>query len=402
MAIEVYGGDPQVIATRDELARLASLLRRAASEISQAAFSTPNVAFDLIPNPLPNLQLLVMAPQLTKRIEDLAFRCDFASEQYFSTEAQVARLLNDLFQPLESFGRSIFADVPIGVQSTKAIAGAAAALAVIGLTGAPSSARSLLVGQAVRLMPAALGASDPQALLAAAPIPDASGHARLIQKNQVQAANSLQQYARNLNNGYYNPVSSIRIHSFQSPSGKLHVVYVPGTQSFQLGGKNPLNITSNLTAMAGRSAPSEQGVESALKFVGAGKGDKVLFIGHSQGALIAGNLASKNHEYEVAGLISFGGPIAHLKLNVPVVAIQNAGDVVPGLSGEVNPMTTNWVTIESDTSYPNLVSVHHMNAYVKTSDELSNIDNVGLRNVLAKLPIAHGLGTERVFEILRD
>lgn len=402
MAIEIYGGDPQVIATRDELSRLASLLRRAASELSQAAYSVPELAFDLIPNPLPNLQMLFLAPQLTQRIEDLAFRCEFACEQYFSTEAQVARLLNDLFQPLESFGRSIFADVPIGVQSTKAIAGAAAALAVIGLTGAPSSAKSLLVGEAVRLMPAALGASGPQALLAATPIPDASGHARLIQKSEVQAVDTLQQYARNLDNGYYNPVSSIRIHSYQTPTGMLHVVYVPGTQSFQLGGKNPLNITSNLTAMAGRSAPSEQGVESALELVGAARGDKVVFVGHSQGSLIAGNIATKQHDYEVAGLISFGGPIAHLDLKVPVVAIQNAGDVVPGLSGEVNPITTNWVTIQSDTSYPDLVSVHHMSAYVKTSDELLGVDNVGLRNVLARLPVAHGVGTERVFEIIRD
>ncbi len=402
MAIEIYGGDPQVIATRDELSRLASLLRRASAEISQAAYATPALAFDLLPNPLPNLQLLFLAPAITQKLEDLAMRCEFAAEQYFSNEAQISRLLQDLFKPLEAFGQNLLADTPIGIQSTKSIMGAAAALAVIGLTGAPSSAKSLMVGEAVRLMPAALGATGPQALLASTPFPDAAGAARLIEKNNVGPARNLLQHAKVLNSGYYNPVSSIRIHSYTQPNGNLHVVYVPGTQSFQLGGKNPLNITSNLTAMAGRAAPSQQGVESALRFVGAGKNDKVLFIGHSQGSLIAANIAAAPQPYQVAGLISFGGPIGHLDLKMPVVAIQNSGDVVPGLSGEVNPMRANWVTVQSDAEYPDLVSVHHMNAYVETAESMQGVTNKGLTNVLSQIPTSTGVGIERVFEISRN
>lgn len=402
MAIEIYGGDAQVVATRDELARLSFLLRRAAAELSQAAFAPPTMAFDLVPNPLPNLQLMFLAPAIAQKIEDLALRCEFASEQYFSNEAQVAMVLQDLFHPLELFGQSLLADVPIGIQSTRAIMGASAALAVIGLTGAPSPAKSLMVGEAVRLMPAALGANGPTQLLASTPIPDSPGSARLIDRQNVIAAGTLLQHARILNDGYYNPVSSIRIHTFQQPSGRLHVVYVPGTQSFQFAGKNPLNITSNLTAMAGRSAPSQQGVEAALKFVGAGKADKVLFVGHSQGSLIAANLAATKHPYQVAGLISFGGPIAHLNLHVPVIAVQNSGDVVPGLSGDVNPLRENWVTIQSNRDYPDLVSVHHMNAYVETVTELQSTSNRGLENVWSQIPIGQGQGVERVFEITRN
>jgi hypothetical protein len=402
LAIEIYGGDPQVIAARDELARLSVFLRRAAAEISQAAFAAPTLAFDLVPNPLPNLQLMFLTPGITQRIEDLALRCEFASEQYFSNEAQVARLLQELFHPLEMIGQSMLADVPIGVQSTKGIMGAAAALAVIGLTGAPSATKSLMVGEAVRLMPAALGSNGPQGLLAATPIPDAMGSARLVERNTIPPSTTLLEHAKVLNSGYYNPVSSIRIHSFKQAAGNLHVVYVPGTQSFQLAGKNPLNITSNLTAMAGRVAPSQQGVEAALKFVGAGKSDKVLLVGHSQGSLIAANLAKQSHAYEVAGLISFGGPIAHLDLRVPVIAVQNSGDVVPGLSGETNPMRANWVTVQSDAKYPDLVSVHHMNAYVDAATALEGVVNQGLQNVWSQIPSPEGDGVERVFEISRN
>ena len=239
-------------------------------------------------------------------------------------------------------------------------------------------------------------------MLQGIPIPDAAGSARLLATATVRPASSLLDHARVLDSGYYNPVSSIRIRSYPTESGNLFVVYVPGTQSFQLAGKNPLNITSNLTAMAGRSAPSQQAVEDALEQVEAGKGDQVLFVGHSQGALIAGNLASNPQKYEVAGLISFGGPIGHLNLQVPVIAIENAGDVVPGLGGKPNPMAENWVTVESDRDYPDLVSVHHMNAYLETSREMVGYENQGLRLVLEKMPKPSTMGTERLFEISRN
>jgi pimeloyl-ACP methyl ester carboxylesterase len=163
-----------------------------------------------------------------------------------------------------------------------------------------------------------------------------------------------------------------------------------------------LNIRSGIAALGGSVAPSEQAVQQALAQLGAGSGDRVLFIGHSQGALVAGNISEQTQPYEVKGLISFGGPISHLDLSAPTIAISHQSDPVSVLGGGVNPMRENWVTVSGDAKFESLVDAHRMAAYEKTAAELDQANDEGFRRIQGKLWQDRGVfGLRYSFEIAR-
>jgi hypothetical protein len=411
MALDIYGGDPRIIATQQELLRLAQALQLACNELDAAVFASPDLLLDFVPNPIPNLQLALQLPRVTERMQQLCQGLRVAAESYFSTEAQITHLLTNLFRPLTDLHPLTLSANPISVALADQISRAAATMAVVGLTGVPSLGKSQVVGQAVRLAVAAAGSISPQQLLAkshvsslALGIPvDASGVSKMISSQPISPARNIYGFVSRLQNHYWSPASSIRVEVYQRPAGRDLVVYVPGTQSFLPGGSNPLNIQSNLTAMgAVVASPSQQAVSDALAKLNAGKGDAVTFVGHSQGALLAGNLASQDQDYQVRGLISLGGPIGHLDIQVPVVAIQHAADPVPQLSGRANPMLENWVTISSNAEFESLVEAHRISSYAQTAAELAGSDNPGYQRIMRQLIPRGDSGREYLFEIRSD
>ena len=411
MALDIYGGDPRIIATQNELFRIAGLLEHAASHLEEAWLSPPELIFELIPNPLPNVQLALGLPPLIDRLRQLRSGLNYAAESYFSTEAQVHRFLTSLFEPYTKLNWFLAQPNPISGVLNEQVTRTAATMAVVGLTGVPSFGKAQLVGQATNLVVATMGATSPRAALAQSQVNarlfglevDASGSAKLISEREIRPAANIYGQVLRLQQHYWNPASSIRVEVYPGLRGRELVVYVPGTQSFLPGSSNPLNIQSNLTAMGGVvPSPSQQAVEKALEQLDVGKGDKVLFVGHSQGALIAGNLAETRHDYEVKGLIALGGPISHLDLRVPVLAIQHSSDPVPSLSGGVNPMRENWVTVSSDKTFENLVDAHKISSYTNTAAELMGSDNAGFRNLAPELLPNGQAGIEYLFEISRD
>ena len=412
MALEIYGGDPRVIATREELFRIALALRNSASELNAAMFAPPEVLFDFIPNPIPNIQLAIRVPRVSSELEQLANSCDIAAESYFSTEARVSHIFQDLIDPLRAVTPLLAVQSPLSSFLTDRIGPIAGAFAVVGLLAGPSRGASAVIGGAIQLAPIAVARPTVQSFLAGSQLTarslgipvDASGSATLIKTGVAAPPKNLADLAIRLQSTYSNPSSAIKIESYQISSGKQFLVYIPGTQSISLAGSNPLNLRSNLTAMAGViQAPSEQAVRDAIAKAGAGKNDKVLLIGHSQGALIAGNIALAAEDYQVSGIVSFAGPIGHLKLDVPVLAIQHAADPVPLLSGQANPLAQDWVTASSDREFGDLVAAHRLDGYLETAAELDQSQQVGLNRVKALLwPDFQGSGKEYVFKIERD
>ena len=411
MGLAVYGGDPQVIATRDEIFRCSANLGNVIAELQSAIWAQAPPIFDFLPNPIPNLQLALSLPSLISQLEGMILKLELAAEGYFSTEAQINAQLNQVFAPLQVMTPIATLHTPFAPIVTRELLGISAALAVVGLSGAPSMGKSALVGSAVTLAPLAFGQRGPQEFLRHAQQGliglglqvDSRGSANLIRTTSVLPANSLAEHAQRLGSAYVNPTSSIRIEVYRSQVGRSMVVYVPGTQSFDFSGKNPLNIRSNLTAMGNvATAPSQEAVEAALEQLGATKGDRVLFVGHSQGALISGNIAAADHDYEVSGLISLGGPISHIDLKVPVIALENSQDPVPHLSGDRNPLLENWVTAQSDVKYETLVEAHEMRGYTNTALQADLSSDLGLSRLKAALiPTESSPGEEYVFEISR-
>lgn len=410
--LEIYGGNPLIVASYEEMQRVSAQLYLAAARLENAVQQPQQVFFDLIPNPIPQLQLAFMVPGLVDRIRALAMKTKLAAEGYFSTEAQILLGLEQVFVPIRQIAPLIADPNPLSQAAADVLTKTAAAFAVIGLTGKPSLATTTLVSSATSLAITASGYRSPSHMLGTMLLTqralgveiNTGGSASLVKINQATTATSMQEHAKRLKDSYVAPESSIRVQVFAHGAGRQFVVYVPGTQSASFTGNNPLNLSSNLTAMAGiRPSPTENSIQDALSQLKAGEGDRVLFVGHSQGALVTGNLAANNQPYQVSGLISFGGPISHLNLQVPTIAISHQGDPVSVLGGGVNPMRENWVTVSAKGDFEDLVDAHRMASYLETAEKLDLSSDPGFRRVQGQIWQDPGVsGLEYVFQISRN
>src|SRR5436190_30255 len=86
------------------------------------------------------------------------------------------------------------------------------------------------------------------------------------------------------------------------------------------------------TTRAGRPTGYAEGVRSALAAAGAGAGEPVLLVGHSLGGMVAAELA-RDPQLTVAGVVTAGSPVGATPEGIPVLSLENRGDVVPLLSG---------------------------------------------------------------------
>jgi hypothetical protein len=429
----VYGGDPTVVAARDELARVAGLLRQAEGALQDVAarwwLQLGPDPLQWLPEVLAGAQLAATAPGLAARIGQLAAACDLAAEGYFSTEAQLSRrFFASSVLPTLQFG-ALVAATPTSPWRTTAgvgLAGVTAGFAVAGLINSPGSSGVQLVRAAAATAPALAGAATVpdftnklRVNLALLGVPSASsGVARLHSSGTVVPASSLAQHAARLQASYFGPSGGMRVEVYSQSSGlgRQFVVYLPGTQSAALAGRMPLDMRSNLEAMATPGlAASERAVLSALGQLGAGRNDSVLLIGHSQGALIASNIAATQHPFRVSGLISIGGPIAHHTAHLanasspafsnPTIAIEHLNDPVPAISGRANPLTENLVTVQREIPAKNLVEAHAMAGYRQTA-ALADIDTdpglVRVRGLISGQLAGLGEGTEYRFDLIRE
>jgi predicted esterase len=408
VGLEIYGGNPQIVASYEDMQRAATQLELAADKLQEAIFIPQDLILEIFPNPIPQLQLLFALPGLIERVRLLSQKTRFAAEGYFSTEARVILALQQALEPIHERSQILANANPISQAVAEKLRQSAAALAVIGLTGAPSLGKTALVATAGTLLASAGGHSAPASMarnlnataLALGMPQDHKGSAELSKIEPIRTASSFAEHARRLH-GLYAESSTIAVEVYNHGYGRQFVVYIPGTQSFSLGGDNPLNIRSGIAGLGGAITSSQEAVQAALAQLQAGKGDRVLFIGHSQGALIAGNLAQSVQPYEVSGLISFGGPISQLSLDVPTIAISHEGDPVSTLGGGVNPMRENWVTVSGDAEFKTMVDAHRMSGYEITAAELDSSKDEGFRRVQSMLWQEESGGLKYSFAIKR-
>lgn len=144
------------------------------------------------------------------------------------------------------------------------------------------------------------------------------------------------------------------------------IVDIPGTKNWTLSSTDPdpTNLNTNLKSIAGARTTYQQGVLEVMRQAGVGRGEQVLLVGHSQGGMVAVNVAEQaahSHEFTITNVITAGSPIARLAVpaNTQVLSLENEGDVVPHADGASNPDRRNQVT----------VTVHRA-----TSDALINHD----------------------------
>ena len=409
MGIGVYGGNPVVVASYHELVRISGALELAAQNLDHARFAA---AAPGLFAPISQIQLSMLLPGVTQRVRELAIKAQFAAESYFTTESQVIALVNGVLAPLSNLSSLMGQPIALFDGSTKLLANVGATFAVMGLTGKANLAKTALVAGSVRLTAAAFGYNSAQHLLGeqqanlklAAVSLDGSGSSKLVDIEKTKSTGTISGLAQQVAKAYASPGSRILIDVFEHGYGRKLVVYIPGTQSLDLWGKNPLNMGSNLTAFGGvQASPTQLAVCDALSQLKAGGSDSVVFVGHSQGALVAAQIANTDQPYQVSGLVSLGGPIAQFDLDIPVIALQNQGDPVPHLSGQVNPMQDNWVTASNEREFDSVVDAHKVASYVEFAKNLDQFEDEGLIRVheqIAMMPNQNGL--RYVFELSRD
>lgn len=130
----------------------------------------------------------------------------------------------------------------------------------------------------------------------------------------------------------------IRITRIVNADGQVgYVVAIPGTESWALPAESKVrDLTANLDLMAGRPTAAVESVREAMAAAGVPDGAHVLLVGHSQGGIIAGQLATDPafaSRYDVSHVLTFGAPIDHFEFadGTSVLQVQHRGDVVPDL-----------------------------------------------------------------------
>lgn len=148
-------------------------------------------------------------------------------------------------------------------------------------------------------------------------------------------------------------------------------VFIAGTSDWTVGtGENPFDLESNLALVAGVPAASYLAVEMALKRSGVRPGDRVRFIGHSQGALVAAKMAESGR-YTTTGLLTAGAPLGALQIrgHYPAVSLVHSDDIVPRLAGASPPTRTVGIVRHSGSDWGDLAGAHSLEAYAATAAE---------------------------------
>lgn len=154
-----------------------------------------------------------------------------------------------------------------------------------------------------------------------------------------------------------------------------YVVYLGGTIDAGVDpGTEPWDMTSNISAIAGLDSGSYAAAVQAMREAGITAQDNVILVGHSQGGLIAAQLAASGN-YRVSDVVTVGAPLHQVELppEVNLVAVEHAEDVIPSLSGVAVPAAvathlTVTRSLYSTTEPPRgqLLPAHNLSRYIET------------------------------------
>ena len=190
------------------------------------------------------------------------------------------------------------------------------------------------------------------------------------------------------------------------------MVVVPGTTDWGLGNTNPQDLLTNLQSVAGAPNDLESAVVTAMRRAGIGPDDPVGIYGHSQGAIVAANIAADptiNERYNVTTLLTAGSPVGGIDLpdSVSALHLENGGDAVPSLDAAPNPSSPHRITVSVNTTDTGIAKYpHHASHYAQALENMPDDPNVEAWN--AQMRGLTGAGEEGavttayVFDIERE
>jgi hypothetical protein len=189
----------------------------------------------------------------------------------------------------------------------------------------------------------------------------------------------------------------IRVERVRSASGRVALVYAPGTQTWARGrGRNPMDATSNLDAMAGIPSAAQRGVVAALRRAGVGRDEPLLLVGYSQGGLTTMALAADpgfRAEFSPAAVLTVGAPVGGLDVagDVAVLSIEHVEDLMTVADGAANPDRPGWTTVRRSLLDPvrgdpsaravldgDPWAAHDVDSYLATAGLVDRLDDVSV------------------------
>lgn len=392
-----WGGDPRIVATRSEIDRASTLIGLAQSRLLGEV-----QPFDFLVEPIARIVFATHLPELLFRLERLKWACGEASDAYLSTEARVAQRVHWLSQ--------MIAQHPwlekIVTQGNVEKAGVATLAGIVATQFFAGNVSKMMARELVDVYPALTGLTSSSG-------DSSEAGARALQK-QLQPlgllnAGQVHLIAEQAGPNYTPPQSvagiaqrlqkvhrqneaTILIEQYKQGKEKLYVVYVPGTRDKTiLPTGDPFDLSNGVALLAKPdSAASHQAVLDAMKRDGIKTTDKILMVGYSQGGTIAADIATGHHKFKPIGLVTFGAPIAQFDLpaRLPVLSVEHTNDIVPALSGAVNPLTTNWLTVEREVPVQlgeSHLRAHGISEYVSTAGQIDSDSTAGVQRIRERI-----------------
>ncbi len=190
-----------------------------------------------------------------------------------------------------------------------------------------------------------------------------------------------------------------------APGRSRWLVYIAGTDSAgMVSGTEPFDINSNLqlvTPEHEQHAASLQAVRAALVEAGHTAGESTVLIGHSQGGLIANELAS-DPNLAVQQVVTFGTPLGSAVGETPTLAFANMNDVVPALAGVALSAATRVVVRTRAIGATGIVGPHELSAYRAAAARMQSSQQRDVRESVTRVTeFGKGQGTATLWHANR-
>ncbi|WP_460802014.1 hypothetical protein [Microbacterium sp. GXF6406] len=132
--------------------------------------------------------------------------------------------------------------------------------------------------------------------------------------------------------------AQLKVEKYTMPDGRNRfILYAHGTSSAGIGGKNPLDLKSNLELYTGKESASYAATVRALEEAGAEAGDRVDVWAHSQAAMNSAYLATQSH-FDVGLQVTAGSPVhPTLEPGQQIIELRHTDDMVSALAGGGSP-----------------------------------------------------------------
>jgi len=205
------------------------------------------------------------------------------------------------------------------------------------------------------------------------------------------------------------PAASLAIERVVGRDGVArYVIELPGMRHMGIA-SDPEDLSGSISAMALPATAYTRAVSRALDAVGAPRGAKVMLVGHSEGGIVAMDLAGdpafNGGRVQVTHVVAAGSPISSKQVvsgsDTRVFSVENVNDIVTHLDAvDAAPETASRLTYQFSADDHDIVGSHDPVRYAERIEALADSPNPLLRQFQAGTAVYFaGATTTTVFSL---